>query len=54
MVFGMYAPEAWIDAPGAVHHIVMRGIEPKGISRDGKEREIYHSLGRLEPETTQH
>ena len=34
-----------IDTPGALHHIIARGIERKSIFRDNKDRNI--SLERL-------
>jgi len=33
--------QARIDAPGALHHIVIRGIERKGIFEDDKDREDF-------------
>lgn len=33
--------QARIDAPGALHHIVIRGIERKGIFKDDKDREDF-------------
>ena len=33
--------QARIDAPGALHHIVIRGIERKGIFADDKDREDF-------------
>lgn len=35
-----------IDAPGAIHHIIVRGIEQSDIFRDRKDREYF--LDRLE------
>ena len=32
---------ACIDAPGALHHVVMRGIEGKAIFKDNTERENF-------------
>ena len=29
------------QAPGALHHILIRGIEPKGIFGDDKDRENF-------------
>jgi putative transposase len=37
--------QARIDAPGAFHHVMIRGIEGTAIFRDGKDRESF--LGRL-------
>ena len=37
--------QARIDAPGALHHIVIRGIERRGIFEDDKDRIDF--LGRL-------
>ena len=37
--------KARIDAPGALHHIVFRGIEGKAIFNDRRDR--YHFLDRL-------
>ena len=33
--------QARIDAPGALHHIMVRGIERKTIFRDNKDRESF-------------
>jgi len=33
--------QARIDAPGALHHVVVRGIERKGIFKDDKDREDF-------------
>jgi putative transposase len=33
--------QARIDDPGALHHIVIRGIERKGIFKDDKDREDF-------------
>jgi len=33
--------QARIDAPGALHHIIIRGIERKGIFQDEKDREDF-------------
>jgi putative transposase len=30
-----------IDAPGALHHIIARGIERKSIFRDNKDRNSF-------------
>ena len=32
--------QARIDAPGALHHILIRGIEQRGIFEDDKDREM--------------
>jgi REP element-mobilizing transposase RayT len=37
---------ARLDAPGVVHHIIVRGIERRDIFRDDQDRETF--LGRLE------
>jgi REP element-mobilizing transposase RayT len=33
--------QARIDAPGALHHVVVRGIERRGIFKDDKDREDF-------------
>ena len=33
--------KAGIDAPGALHHIIIRGIERKAIFADDKDREDF-------------
>jgi hypothetical protein len=33
--------KARIDAPGALHHIIIRGIEQKAIFKDDSDREIF-------------
>ncbi|MBL7203814.1 MAG: hypothetical protein ISS63_05705 [Desulfobacteraceae bacterium] len=33
--------QARIDAPGALHHILIRGIEQRGIFEDDKDREDF-------------
>ncbi len=38
--------QARLDAPGALHHIIIRGIEGSEIFRDDKDRESF--LDRLE------
>ena len=44
--------QARIDAPGALHHIVIRGIERGAIFRDDKDREDFlDRLYKLLPET---
>jgi len=35
------ARQARIDAPGALHHIIIRGIERKAIFRDDRDRERF-------------
>lgn len=43
---------ARLDAPGAVHHIIIRGIERRNIFRDDQDREEFLArLGRLLPVT---
>lgn len=43
---------ARLDAPGVLHHIIIRGIERKTIFRDDEDREDFLSrLGRLLPST---
>ena len=37
--------KARIDAPGALHHIICRGIERRKIFRDSKDRDNF--IGRL-------
>jgi len=37
--------KARIDAPGALHHIIIRGIEKKAIFRDEQDKEKF--IGRL-------
>ena len=44
--------KARIDAPGALHHIICRGIEQAGIFRDDADRESFvERLGRMLSET---
>lgn len=44
--------QARIDAPGAVHHVIARGIERGKIFRDDQDRENFvHRLGQLVVET---
>lgn len=44
--------QARIDAPGALHHILIRGIEQKGIFEDDKDREDFlERLSKLIQET---
>lgn len=33
--------KARIDAPGALHHIIFRGIERRKIFRDNKDRDNF-------------
>ena len=33
--------KACIDAPGALHHIIIRGIERKAIFKDSADRELF-------------
>ena len=43
---------ARLDAPGVLHHIMIRGIERHKIFRDNKDREDFlNRLGKLLPET---
>jgi len=37
---------ARLDAPGVLHHLMIRGIERRKIFRNNKDRE--HFIGRLE------
>jgi len=39
--------QARIDAPGALHHIVMRGIEHREIFEDNRDREDFSNIGRF-------
>ncbi|MGD0663893.1 MAG: hypothetical protein ABSD38_38145 [Syntrophorhabdales bacterium] len=40
--------KARIDAPGALHHIILRGIERRAIVRDDLDRERFlERLGKL-------
>jgi REP element-mobilizing transposase RayT len=43
--------KARTDAPGALHHIIARGIERRAIFTDNADRENY--LGRLETIVTE-
>ena len=44
--------KARIDAPGALHHIIVRGIERKKISRSDSDRKnLFGRLGDLVAET---
>ena len=44
--------KARIDAPGALHHIIVRGIERKSIFRDNYDRDnFFERLDRIFAET---
>ncbi len=44
--------KARIDAPGALHHIIIRGIERKAIFKDNADRiNFIERLGRIISET---
>ena len=44
--------KARIDAPGALHHIIIRGIERKAIFKDKADRgNFFERLGRVVSET---
>ena len=44
--------KARIDAPGALHHIIIRGIERKSIFKDSADRKNFtERLNRIIPET---
>jgi putative transposase len=44
--------KARIDAPGALHHIIVRGIERRKIFRDDSDRDSFiDRLGRILNET---
>ena len=44
--------KARIDAPGALHHIIIRGIERKAIFKDTADRfDFFNRLGRIVSET---
>jgi hypothetical protein len=44
--------KAGIDAPGALHHIIIRGIERKAVFKDNADRENFiERLGRVISET---
>ena len=44
---------ARLDAPGTLHHVMIRGIEGKGIFRDTQEREDFVTrLGDLSKQTS--
>ena len=43
---------ASLDAPGVLHHFIIRGIERRNIFRDDKNRDIFvDCLSNLLPET---
>jgi hypothetical protein len=43
--------QARIDAPGALHHIIVRGIERKKIFRDDKDRnDFLENIGAISKE----
>ena len=45
--------QARIDAPGALHHIIIRGIEKRSIFRDDQDRDNFlERLGRILSETS--
>jgi putative transposase len=45
--------QARLDAPGTLHHVMIRGIEGKAIFRDNRDRKEFVSrLGNLSKETT--
>ena len=45
--------QARIDTPGALHHIMVRGIEGKKIFRDNNDRDDFLTgLGKILPETS--
>ena len=44
--------KARIDAPGALHHIIIRGIERKAIFKDTADREnLFERCGQIISET---
>ena len=44
--------QARLDAPGTLHHVMIRGIEGREIVRDGKDRkEFVERMGELASET---
>jgi len=46
---------ARIDAPGALHHIIIRGIERQAIFRNTADREDFlKRLGDILPDTKTH
>jgi REP element-mobilizing transposase RayT len=43
---------ARLDAPGVLHHVIIRGIERRSIFRDGKDRDDFVArLADLIPKT---
>jgi putative transposase len=43
---------ARLDAPGVLHHIIIKGIERRKIFRDNKDRDDFlNRLAKLLPET---
>jgi hypothetical protein len=45
---------ARLDAPGVLHHVIIRGIERRGIFKDNKDKDNFlNRLGTLLPETKQ-
>ena len=43
---------ARLDAPGVIHHVIIRGIERRKIFRDNKDRnDMIERLGDLLPAT---
>ncbi len=43
---------ARLDAPGTLHHVIIRGIERRNIFRDNKDRDnLLKRLGELLPVT---
>ena len=43
---------ARLDAPGVLHHVIIRGIERRDIFQDNKDRDnLLSRLGDLLPET---
>ena len=44
--------QARLDAPGTLHHVIVRGIERRNIFRNNKDREDFlDRLSHLLPET---
>jgi REP element-mobilizing transposase RayT len=47
--------KARVDVPGALHHIICRGIERKRIFRDNKNRDNFvERLGNILVQTSTH
>jgi len=43
---------ARLDAPGVLHHVIIRGIERRDIFKDDKDRDnLLNSFGDLRPAT---